>query len=302
MNLDAMKAVVTSKFARQTLLAQKHSPKILFVAGTAGVITATVLACRATLKVESTLDKHENAETFIKSTTSKTESEKTKELNRLKVRTCLELAKPYIPAAGVGLVSIAALTGSHVILTKRNGAVMAAYATLDKAYKEYRERVADEYGADTDLKFATGGERVAVEEKTSDGKVKLTEKIVPGGKGTSPYAALFDEKSHLYSAMPGANANTLGMVQQHATDKLRARGHLFLNEVYDMLGLPRTPAGQFVGWVFNPDPNNIDHAGDNYVTFGIWNNTDDYVEAFMEGHERAIWLDFNVDGPIYELI
>lgn len=301
MNLETILHAVSSKTARQTLQLQKHSPKILFIAGTVGVIGTVVLACRATLKVGDVLDQHETL-TLMTKCHGDDEETIAKNSRKLQVKTAVEIVKPYLLPLGLGIVSIGALTGSHVILTKRNGAAMATIAALDKAYNQYRQRVVREYGEDADRKFVRGDGVAYVEEKMADGITKITPTKTRGEGGGSPYAALFDEKSKHFTKMPGMNSNTLMMIQNHATDKLRARGHLFLNEVLDMLDLPRSSAGQIVGWIYNSDPNNIDHAGDNYVTFGVWDNDDEYVESFMDGHENAIWLDFNVDGPVFELI
>lgn len=302
MNLEAIKALATSKVARQVLQTQKHSPKILFAAGTIGVVTATVLACRATLKISDVLDEHEKNLVDINAKAAHEEGQRT-EVNKLQLRTGLEIAKLYSPAIGIGVVSIAALTGSHVILSKRNGAVMAAYAALDRGYKEYRQRVTDTYGKDVDLKFATGAEEVVVEERLADGKIKTTPTtgIKKNGRyGGSPYAVVFDEKSKFFSKEPGMNSNIVMMKQNWANDKLKAHGHLFLNEVYDMLDLPRTKAGAVVGWVYDPKNNN--HQGDNYVSFGVFDGDVEWVEAFIDGDEKYAVLDFNVDGVILDLI
>lgn len=299
--LDSVKAFVTSKFARQALLTQKHSPQILFVAGAVGVVGTVVLACRATLKTGDILENAESMQNDAIDNPKLNEDNADKISRRVQINAALAITKAYLPAFGLGVLSIGALAGGQIILTKRNGALVAMYIGLDKAFKQYRQSVTDEYGEDVDRKFAGGYKMVSVEEKMADGTIKLTNKTTADAGG-SPYAALFDEKSKHFSKMPGANPNTLTMIQSHATDKLRARGHLFLNEVYDMLDLPRTSAGQIVGWVYNSDPNNVDHAGDNYVTFGIWQNDDDFVEAFLDGHEKTIWLDFNVDGPVYQMI
>lgn len=311
MNLEVIKSAVTSKAARQLLLARKYSPQALFVAGTVGVIGATVLACRATLKMDQILEDHEKQLGDIGegalAVDALNSDEYRRDVIKLKVKTGVEIGKLYAPAIALGTVSIAALTGSHVVLTKRNGAAMAAYAGLNRAYAEYRKRVSDEYGADVDRKFALGGENVTVEEKTAEGKIKKTDRIVHTGRGGSPYAALFDEKSKHFTLEPGMNAVILGVKQSHMNDKLRAQGHLFLNEVYDDLGLPRTKAGQFVGWVWRSDDEmqKLRDAGqivgDNYVSFGIYENDPIMVDQFMTGN-NPVWLDFNVDGPIFELI
>lgn len=301
----SFKDIITSNAARQLLLARKHSPQILFAAGTVGVITATVLACRATLKLDEVLTDHEKSERFLNRRVGEgylTEDETNKQSLQLKVKTGLEVAKLYAPAVLIGSVSIAALTGSHVTLTKRNGAVMAAYAGLDRAYNEYRRRVADEYGTDVDKKFAsTGIAYTDVEEKTAEGDTKITKKAT-GTDGTSgsPYTFQFDEFAKKFSREPGRNAMTIQMVQNYANDALRAQGHLFLNEVLDMLGLPRTKAGAVVGWVHRKD--NETKTGDNYVDFGVFEGDSEWVEAFIDGREGCATLNFNVDGMILDLI
>lgn len=304
MNVESIKNFASSKFARQILITQKHSPKILFVAGTVGVVGATVLACRATLKMNDVLDEHEKKATELGQARVFTSDEK-KDLDRavvkVKIETGLRIAKLYALPVALGATSIAALTGSHVILTRRNGAVMAAYAALDKGYNEYRRRVAETYGKDVDAKFATGTEDRIVEEKTADGKVKKkVEPEITGRYGGSPYAVVFDERSKKFTKEPGMNQQIIMMTQNYANDKLRAKGHLFLNEVYDMLDLPRSKAGAVVGWVYRHD--NEEKTGDNYVTFGVFEGDSEWVEAFMDGSEKYAVLDFNVDGVILDLI
>ena len=121
----------------------------------------------------------------------------------------------------------------------------------------------------------------------------------------SEYARFFDEATSTEHHKDAEyNLMFLRRQQDYANEVLKSRGHLFLNEVYDMLGIPRTKAGQVVGWIYNEDNPN----GDNYVDFGIYdlsNLSDSQKErkiAFVNGHECNILLDFNVDGPIYDLI
>ena len=303
--MSSIKDIITSNAARQFLLAQKHSPQILFAAGTVGVVTATVLACRATLKLDDVLTEHEVDVKVLNRRAGEGHiqgDDVQKKSLQLKVRTAAEIAKLYAPAVAIGTVSIVALTGSHVVLTRRNGAAVAAYAGLDRAYKEYRSRVASEYGNDVDKKFAAEGlVRTDVEEKTAEGTTKVTSKVTgTDGKSGSPYTFMFDEFSKKFSREPGRNAMTIQMVQNYANDKLRAQGHLFLNEVLDMLGLPRTKAGAVVGWVYRKD--NEPANGDNYVDFGVFTGDAEWVEAFIDGREGCVQMDFNVDGMILDLI
>lgn len=301
MSLATFRNAVTSNIGRQILLTQKHSPKILFATGVVGAVTATVLACRATLKVSAVLDEADKRRLDVNNNAT-SEDDQTTALRKLQIVTALEIAKLYTPSAVLLAGSIAALTGSHVVLTRRNAGVMAAYAAVDRAYKEYRQRVTNEYGEDIDRKFATGSGDVVVEEKLADGTVK---KNVVQGKGEgryggSPYAVVFDEFSKKYSREPGRNPSTIAMTQNWANNKLWANGHLFLNEVYDMLGLPRTKAGAVVGWVYRKD--NETKTGDNYVDFGVFDGDVEATEKFLDWTHPSIVLDFNVDGVILDLI
>lgn len=305
--LEAIKAVIASKGARQILLTKKHSPRILFVAGVVGVVGTTVLACRATLKVDDVLEQHEKYKAdvdAIHERHSDSDAGYAKQMRRLQIKTAIDITRLYVPAIGLGVASIAALTGSQVILTKRNTTLMATVAGVDRAFKEYRGRVADTYGKDVDRRFATGEDSQVVEEKLADGKTKITtEKVAPkdGRFGGSIYAVQFDESSQKWSREPGRNSMTLAMIQSWANDKLRARGHVTLNEVHDMLDLPRTTAGFVKGWVYRGD--NEPKTGDNYVSFGIFDGDSELVEGFINGDYPWVTLDFNVDaGAIYDNI
>lgn len=309
-SLEYIKNVVTSKAARQILLTKKHSPTILLVAGTIGVVGTVVLACRATLKTSDVLDEYEKQHANLVTDTVdavatdldlEVYEKNKKQANQLKAKAALNIAKLYAPVVGLGALSIGALTGSHVILSKRNGAIMAAFAGLSRAHTEYRQQVAKEYGEDVDKKFSIGAEDRTVEEKTAEGTTKTRTVTDVNKDGGSPYRFLFDPvNSTKFSREPGRNAEILQMQQSYANDKLRAQGHLFLNEVLDRLGLPRTKAGAVVGWVYRHD--NEEKTGDNYVDFGIYQGDLERAEAFVDGAESSVWLNFNVDGIILDLI
>lgn len=115
------------------------------------------------------------------------------------------------------------------------------------------------------------------------------------GGELSEYARLFDGVSAAWTNDPECNKRFLLQQQYYANEKLRARGYLFLNEVYDMLDLSRTKAGQVIGWIYNMD----NPVGDNYVDFDLFNPRN---RDFVNGYEKSVLLDFNVDGNILEYI
>lgn len=296
---------VASTVARQILVGKKHSPTILFVGGVAGVVATTVTACRATLKLEDVLEEAqadmEKARTARDEHADKYSDKDYKhDMLVLYVRSAAKITKLYGPSLLLGVASITMLTGSHNILQKRNAALTAAYAAVDKGFKDYRKRVVDEYGEEKDREFRHGvveEDEVVVSEK---GKLKKTGEKKKSAGNASVYARLFDEWNSSWEPTPEYNVMFLRSKQNYLNDMLKARGHVFLNEAYDELGLPRTKAGAVVGWIYDKHGNT---EGDNYIDFGIWGDENlTRFHEFITGRENAILLDFNVDGVIYDKI
>lgn len=292
-----MKNLIPSGVGRQmasTLLkAQSHSPAILFGVGVAGVVGTVVLSSRATLKLEDVLETtNENLETVKTIQHEKySDDDRTKDKAVVYTRAVVEIGKLYAPAFALGVFSIGCLTGSHHILTKRNAALGAAYAGLDKAFREYRGRVIEEVGADRESRIWQPTETIdVVNEEGKKVKAKVSTEV-----GGSPYKVLFDETNQNWQRAAEYNQIFIQAQQNYANDLLRAKGHVFLNDVHDMLGLPRTKAGQIVGWV-------ADGEGDNYIDFGVFNGDFTSAMRFVSGEERSIWLDFNVDGNVLDLL
>lgn len=281
---------------------KKHSPEILVVAGIAGTVVSAVLACKATTKVAEILDEtkgtldtiHEGMETGAINGQEYTTEDGKKDTVVVYAQTGMKLAKLYGPAIILGTLSITSILASNNILRKRNVALGAAYAAIDKSFKEYRGRVIERFGeqVDTELKYgikAKKFEEIEVDPETGNEKKVKKTVMVADPNLQSDYAVYFDSKSRNYETNPDYNRMFLKAQQAFANDKLQTRGHLFLNEVLDDLDLPRTPAGQIVGWTKD--------GPDGYVNFRIVE-----VERETEDgrHEPALLLDFNVEGNIWE--
>lgn len=298
---EIMKSV-NGMASKTVMKLKKHSPEILVVAGIAGTVVSAVLACKATTKVAEILDEtkgtldtiHEGMETGAINGQEYTTEDGKKDTVVVYAQTGMKLAKLYAPAIILGTLSITSILASNNILRKRNVALGAAYAAIDKSFKEYRGRVIERFGeqVDTELKYgikAKKFEEIEVDPETGkEKKVKKT-MMVADPNLQSDYAVYFDSKSRNYETNPDYNRMFLKAQQAFANDKLQTRGHLFLNEVLDDLDLPRTPAGQIVGWTKD--------GPDGYVNFRIVE-----VERETEDgrHEPALLLDFNVEGNIWE--
>lgn len=307
----------TSRFFNNAgLQIKKHSPEILLVAGIAGTVASTVLACKATTKVNKVLEETKTTVDIIHESTEKghvigredveyTVEDSKKDLTITYAQTGVKLLKLYAPAIALGTLSIVSIVAGHNILKKRTVALAAAYAVVDKGFKDYRKNVVSRFGQEIDkeLRYNIKAKEIEVETTDEKGKKKTKKEIVnilpeDGIPQHSEYARFFDATSGNFEKDPEYNLMFLRRQQDYANEMLRSKGHLFLNEVYDMLDIQRTKAGQVVGWIYDEkNPN-----GDNYVDFGIYNTNSEAARRFVNGLEYNILLDFNVDGVIYDLI
>jgi hypothetical protein len=283
---------ITRSIGRSILQTKMNSPHIFFVLGLVGTVTSTVLASRATLKLEKTLDEVKTELQDVKALHNGLDAEKYnqqdyfRDLSYVYGRSAGKFLHLYGPAVIVGGASVAALTGSHVQLVRRNAALTFTLAAVTKAYEEYRESVRKEIGEEREFELFHDIHKKHLE---IDGK-KAT--VTYSGHTHSIYARFFDETCVHWEKDPEMNRMFIQHQLNYANHKLHAYGHVLLNDVYDALGFERTSAGAVVGWVLNGD-------GDGYIDFGIF-ETDN--NRFVNGIERSILLDFNVDGIIYHLL
>lgn len=313
MNNTIIKSI-KSTVGRVCYQTRKHSPEILAITGTIGVIVSGVMACKATTKVSSIVEEtkdrvnevHEALNTYPEDTYSKEDSKK--DLAIIYANTGVQFIKLYGPSVILGTLSLTGMLASNKILRKRNVALAAAYTTLDKGFKEYRSRVAERFGDAVENEILHNLKVTDVKQVVTDenGKEKKVTVSIPVSDGTtySPYSRVFDEINPYWEKDAEMNRFFIERVQRMWNDTLIARQGkpVFLNEVYESLGFEKTKAGQIVGWVY--DPNNPDT--DSYISFGITdiytcNNKDaERKVAFINGYERSIMIDFNVDGNVWE--
>jgi hypothetical protein len=279
------------------------------------------MACRATLKVDEVIDEaqekfekikyaHENSSILahraenntLDSVKEYTERDYKKDMTLAYVQTGAAFTRLYGPAVVLGVASIGCILGAHSIMRRRNIALMAAYKIIDQSFKDYRKRVIEEFGEDKDRQFKYGIREIETtempytdEEGVKHKTKKTTVEVVDPNKVASPYARLFNEETSTeWSKTPDYNMVFLKCQQNTANDLLHSRGHLFLNEVYDMLGLSRSQGGVLTGWVMG--------VGDDYVDFNLPDVNSKGGRDFVNGYYDGILLDFNVDGVIYDLI
>ena len=296
-------------FSRACLKLKKHSPEILVVTGVVGGVVSAVIACKASMKVnpilEEAKDKLDAIHTYAENPEFEekyTEKDKTKAVSMVYIQTGVELGKLYGPAIALGAASVGCILASNNIIRKRNIALTAALTTVENGFKDYRGRLIDRFGKELDHELLYNIKTKEIEETivNEDGTEETVTKTVQVANPNehSMYARFFDDGCKGWTKDPEMNLFFLKQTQNWANERLQAKGHLFLNDVYEMIGIPKTSAGQIVGWVY--DENHP--VGDNYVDFGIYDIYSERKRAFVNGYERTILLDFNVDGDILKYI
>lgn len=312
---------------RLMLKGKKYAPEICIAAGIATAAAGVYLACKETLAVEGIID--EAKETLNDIQESEPTEEKTREYIdedgekkvytkeiaardkiALKVKTIAKLAKNYAPAALCLTASLIFTLGGFKILKKRHLALAASYAGLSESYKKYRKKIVDKYGKEADIASILGLSEAykTVEKEDENGNRTVEEeseiKVEKKPGDDSDYTVLFSENTSFHHKKDSRmNYAFLKATESYANTLLHSKGHLFLNEVYDALGMKRTKTGALCGWVLNSE-------GDNFVDFGIrdWygeNGILNIEDAFGKSPSRLyneFWLNFNCQGAIYDLI
>lgn len=288
---------------------KKHSPEILAVAGVIGVVAGGVMACKATTKLSQIKDELEDQvaehNDYVEEhgySDKYSEEDYKKDISILHAQAGIKVVKLYAPAVMLTTLSLTAMLGSNHILRKRNIALCAAYAAIEKGFENYRNRVVERFGesVDKELRYgikSTTVEETIVDEKGKEKKVEKTVNVVDPNK-VDDFSRIFYEGNPGWDPNPQYTLKFLKDQQRYANDRLEAEGFLFLNDVYEMLGFNRTKEGQYIGWIYD-ERNPI---GDNFVDFGIYDLHNDAKIRFVNGDERGILLEFNHDGNILEKI
>lgn len=296
--LSNIKSAANTNMHKAALKLSRCSPELLIAAGVLSIVGGTILACSATLKAEQIMDEYDEDVTIIEMAEERREKkganyshdDATKDKLIARGKVIGKYIRLYGPAVACISVGIACILGAHGIMRKRNAALMAAYNAVDMAFKQYRERVVHEQGELMDRHYLTGAEYKEVENPET-GEKEIVEEVDSKKVSPSMYAKFFDESSCYWKKDAFMNMTFLRCVQNNLNDKLRHNGVVFLNELYNALDIDPTPAGQLVGWV----------KGDGvYIDLGIYDLYNDAKRRFVNGLERSILIEPNVQGIVYD--
>lgn len=283
---------VTRGGSRALLKVKAKSPTLLVVGGIVGFGVTTVLAVKATRNAEPVIDQHKKDR--INLGTKASNQHHGRDLSRLYVGTGISLAKVYGPTLVVGAISTAAVLSGHNILQKRHVATMAAYSGLAEQFSGYRARVAKTLGAEAEKEIFSGAHGEWQDDPAHKGEQK---RVMVYDRTDGDFLRPWMEEPNVeWTRDPTSNFLMLRGLQTMMNHRLEVYGHVFLQDVRDKLGLPRTPEAVVTGWIKDGD-------GDGYIDFGILTSNDPNTIAFLNGEVNSIQLEFNVDDtPIWNQI
>ena len=292
---------------------RRHGPTGLIIAGGALVAGAIVQAVKDTRRGgDRALSEYEATKKQLKkdlddkSQKEYGEKEYKKDLRAARWDTTVDCAKAYKKTIGMAVVGGGLIAAGYVIKNNQLKRTAFALAGTTAAFEGYRRNVIEDLGEEKDWEYLHNVktrkvEKTEIDPETGEEK-KVTEEVkefestgdpdMPAGY--SRWARYFDESCAEWEKDPSYNLAFLKARESEANRRLRRDGYLFLNDVYDMLGIPRTFEGQIYGWRYKKN----NPTGDNFVDFGLTNGASERVRSFVNGYENVILLDFNVDGDI----
>lgn len=290
MSIASIRQFGTRALARGVHLVKHYAPEILTGAGILGGITSTVLIAKQTLKLEETINQGEIRVAAVRQEVEAGNATD-RDLFLANAKGVLDVVKLYAGPVALGGMSVVCILGGHGIMRKRTASAVAALGVMEQAFAQYRERVAEEFGEEKEREIRAGVRYVEVE----DEKGKLVKKPIIDERGISIYARVFNrQNSTAFDEDYDYNIVFLRAQERYANQKLKADGFLILNDLYENLGFKKTPEGALVGWIAG--------EGDDEVSFDMDDMENIRRGAYLDGEEGSIFLDFNVQGVIWDRI
>lgn len=296
---------ITTAFYTGVARISKHAPTILSITASAGVIATGYLAWKAGTRFEDVEGRDwDRRKECLKNADTIPDEDVPKIERKNRILFILDTVRTVAPAAIVGAATITMIYFSNSISKKRLAAMGAAYATLQTAFDGYKRTMVEALGKESVDKIlkpklpnvGKSAEEILSSDNKSDA-ARVSEAVVNSLKALSPYARIIaEESSTCWDPNEDYTSQNLAAVQLWANRRLERKGHLFLNEVFDQLGLSRTREGAVVGWLKNGE-------GDGYVSFGDFDASiyrvpsDNYTRI-----DSNFIVDFNVDGVIWDRI
>ena len=214
----------------------KHSSDILTVVSAVGVVSTAVLAVKATPKALELIKAEEESRKITKTTTLYADNQPytTEVVEENPKLTALEIVKvawkPYIPAVLMGFSTIACIFGNHFINSRTQASLVSAYAVLDQSYKQYREKCIEMNNVDTDIDIR---QKIAKSNFYKNIEVEDGKELFFDYTSMQYFESTLDDVKHALDIINEALNNS---------------GFVYLNDFYELLGIPLVDYGYNLGW------------------------------------------------------
>ena len=226
-------AVRVGKFLR------RKSPEIMTGIGVVGIGATIYTTVKAVPKIQeikeeakATLDDIDAAEANNLPNYSAEDAAKDRKIVR--VQTAVKLVKAVAPVVASVGVTLSGFLGAHKILSERNATLSALTMATDKAFREYRKKVAETFGeeAEHDLRYGLTEEEVEVKAIGEDGKenvVKERRKVQNRAGYFGQFDFIFDENVPGWERDARANKTYVLQIQDWANKEAERKFYLYHN-------------------------------------------------------------------------
>lgn len=275
---------------------KRNAPELLLGLGLVTGTACVVMSSRASVKavdINSALKKEKNKLEELINEEGLTEAEAKETIAKMYGKYALSLAKEYAIPVGLYAITVLTIFKSYKIQKDRQIALSSALAACTAAYSTLLTKIRNGAAAGLTAKEVVDGLEAKAVLDTETGEI--TYETTQGEMVKGLYTTRFDKYSPYWEKDKYQNLATLRSEQCWANDLLALQGYVFLNDIYSKLGLPRTKAGQSVGWIYQKNGG----VGDGFIDFGIQDTEDltDYGFCW-----NAFNLEFNVDGDILHVL
>lgn len=206
------------------VLLKKNQPQILMGVAIGGVVSTAYLAARGTWQARDIIDAYESENGVEEHP-----------VDRLKER-AKQVWPVYVPMAISGFGTVTCIVFAQRSQMRRTAAAVVAYTVTEKAFSDYREKVAETFGKTKDQKV-----RDAVVQDRVNARPP-TEQVVFVGKGEVLCLELY---THRYFK---SDMETLRRSMNDINEQLNHQVFGTLNDFYERVGLPQSSAGEVMGW------------------------------------------------------
>lgn len=218
---------------------KKHSPEILTGIGITGMVTTTIFAVKATPKALMLIEEEKRKKNAELRKLARDDD--SVNIQRIEKLTSVEIIKTvwrcYIPAAMLGVTSLACLIGASSVSARRNAALATVYTLSETAIKDYKDKVIETIGEEKEKVVRDA----VAKEKLEKDPVTSNDVIITDKGDTLCHNALLGGyfKSDVETIKSGVN---------EANRQLLQDSYISLNELHDWLGLDHTKIGDYIGW------------------------------------------------------